>query len=174
MHVRSVDVICGRSSGISDRRRPGSVRTVSEPVRRSLTRPRDWAHRSTTPPATSPAARAGATRRSGAGRSRRGLQQRPRRGSNRPGAISLPPRRRGARAPRRRARARYPQSAGAVVHQVRFVEPSRARVRFAILLGRSELPFEGEAIREGDRWRVSRATIGQLLSGAGLWPPAGP
>jgi hypothetical protein len=44
----------------------------------------------------------------------------------------------------------------------------------AILLGRRELPFEGEAIREGNRWRVSRDTIGQLLSGAGLWPPTIP
>jgi hypothetical protein len=73
-----------------------------------------------------------------------------------------------------RARARYPQSVGVVVQRVRFVAPARAQIRFAVLLDRTEIPLEGEAVQQDGHWRVSRATICQLLSMAGITPPPGP
>lgn len=75
------------------------------------------------------------------------------------------------------ARARFPQATdGVVVEALRFVEPDRAEVRFSVLLGAAGFPFEGEAVRRGGRWRVSRRTFCQLLAMAGVHcpPPGGP
>jgi Clp amino terminal domain, pathogenicity island component/ClpX C4-type zinc finger len=70
-----------------------------------------------------------------------------------------------------RTGARYQQPIYTVVHAVRFVSEDRAQVRFGILLGTTEYPFTGDAVRLDGRWVVSRTTIGLLLAGAGVTIP---
>jgi hypothetical protein len=68
----------------------------------------------------------------------------------------------------RQASERNPATAGAVVRGVRFVSEEHAQVRFMLQVGSGGTAFEGEAVREGGRWLVSRSTMCRLLSMAGI------
>jgi hypothetical protein len=72
------------------------------------------------------------------------------------------------------AAARRPSLPGPVrvrVLRIRFLTERRARVRFAFLIGGSELPQDGEAVKVDDRWRVSRETFCRVLAMAGIKCP---
>jgi hypothetical protein len=71
--------------------------------------------------------------------------------------------------------ARYPLPVRADVRAVRFVDEAHANVRFVVHVGlMGPMPFTGDAVLEGGRWQVSRATVATLLARAGvtLPPPA--
>jgi hypothetical protein len=57
------------------------------------------------------------------------------------------------------------------VLRVRFVDERRARVRFAFVIGGSQLPQDGLAVKIDDRWRVSRETFCRVVAMAGVQCP---
>jgi Clp amino terminal domain, pathogenicity island component len=70
--------------------------------------------------------------------------------------------------------ARVPQAVGAVTHveRIRFDAPDRARVRFVIMPGgMGAFRFEGDAIRRGDHWMVSRDTWCDVAARGGVQCP---
>jgi len=64
------------------------------------------------------------------------------------------------------------RASGSRVARLRFVTPDLADVRFEIVLeGGAAFPFEGQAVRRGGRWLVSRATAATVLGRAGIQLP---
>jgi hypothetical protein len=61
------------------------------------------------------------------------------------------------------------------VERVGFIDPNRARVRFALTLtSGGTFVAEGSAVRQDGRWRVSRETQVDLLRRGGVDVPGGP
>ncbi len=61
------------------------------------------------------------------------------------------------------------------VDRIRFIGNDSAEVRFQIvLLGGGAFPFEGNAVRRGDRWLVSRETVTSVLGRGGVIVPRRP
>jgi Clp amino terminal domain, pathogenicity island component/ClpX C4-type zinc finger len=62
---------------------------------------------------------------------------------------------------------------GVHVNRIRFTDKNHAEVRFTLELagGPDGITFDGTAIRQQDRWLVSRETVGQMLAPVGVRLP---
>ena len=71
------------------------------------------------------------------------------------------------------ARARFTPAGAIEVHveRVRFTETDQALVRFSILFAGAGFLFDGRAVSDGERWRVSRDTFCEVIGRAGVACP---